>query len=72
MDGFNPLIRKLSHFAPLSKSDQELLSTLTAREERFPADVDIITEGRAPRSVFLIKEGMAIRYRLLPDAGAKS
>ncbi len=65
----NPLTRKLTHFAPLSDSDRELLDTLTAREERFASDVDIISEGMTPRSVFVLKEGMAIRYRLLPDGG---
>ncbi len=63
----NPLTRKLSHFAPLSASDREVLDTLIVQEERFPADVDIVAEGMAPRSVFLILEGMAIRYRSLAD-----
>ncbi len=65
----NPLTRKLSHFAPLSASDREVLDTLTVQEENFPADVDIIAEGMAPRSVFLILEGMAIRYRNLANGG---
>ena len=65
----NPLIRKLSHYAPLSESDRQLLDTLLARTEHFPADVDIISEGMVPRSVFVLKEGMAIRYRNLPDGG---
>ena len=65
----NPLTRKLSHFAPLSSLDEQVLDALTAGEERFPPDVDIIAEGMAPRSVFLLMEGMAIRYRGLPDGG---
>ena len=65
----NPLTRKLSHFLPLSRSDEDLLDSLTIRDESFAAHVDIISEGMTPRSVFLIKEGMAIRYRLLPDGG---
>ena len=65
----NPLARKLSLFSPLSKPDLELLDALTVGEERFGADVDIVSEGMTPRSVFLLKEGMAIRYRLLPDGG---
>ncbi len=67
--GGNPLIRKLSHFAPLSASDCKTLDELASQEERFPADVDIIAEGMAPRSVFVILEGMAVRYRTLPDGG---
>ncbi len=65
----NPLTRKLSHFAPLSASDHDVLDALAAREESFPADVDIVAEGMAPRSVFLILQGMAIRYRSLADGG---
>lgn len=63
----NPLARKLSHFAPLSASDHQILDGLAAPERQFDADVDIIAEGMSPRSVFLLKEGMAVRYRALPD-----
>ena len=48
----NVLTRKLSHFAPQSESDREVLDALIV-----------------PRSVFVLKEGMAIRYRDLPDGG---
>lgn len=65
----NPLTRKLSHFAPLSGSDQQVLDRLAAQEERFPANLDMIVEGMVPRSVFLLKEGMAMRYRNMPDGG---
>lgn len=63
----NPLTRKLSHFAPLSASDHAVLDSFGTQERRFPADVDIVAEGMTPRSVFVVKEGMAIRYRALPD-----
>jgi CRP-like cAMP-binding protein len=63
----NFLTRKLSHFVRLSEADEQILNALTVREEYFPADVDIVGEGMIPRSVFWIKEGMAIRYRALPD-----
>lgn len=65
----NPLVRKLSHFTPLSAADEAILDALTARDERFAPDVDIVAEGMTPRSAFVLKEGMAIRYRLLPDGG---
>lgn len=65
----NPLTRKLSHFAPLSTSDRDVLNALAARQESFPTHVDIVAEGMAPRSVFLILKGMAIRYRSLADGG---
>ena len=65
----NPLIRKLSLFAQLSDSDRQTLNALFVPEEQFPADTDIISEGMLPRSVFAVKEGMAVRYRNLPDGG---
>ena len=68
-DSANPLTRKLSHFVPLPRPDQDVLDRLAGREERFPAHADIVAEGMAPRPVFLLKEGLAMRYRLLPDGG---
>ncbi|QYE35612.1 Crp/Fnr family transcriptional regulator [Polymorphobacter sp. PAMC 29334] len=65
----NPLIRKLSQFAQLTQSDHDVLDALAGPEECFPAHVDIAGEGDVPRSVFMMKEGMAIRYRMLPDGG---
>jgi CRP-like cAMP-binding protein len=65
----NPLTRKLSHYAPLSESDRKILDALISRDEYFPADVDVIAEGMVPRSVYVLKDGMAIRYRNLPDGG---
>ncbi len=67
--GANPLTRKLSHFVPLSMSDRVVLDGLTGAEEQFQANVDIVRAGMAPRSLFLVKAGMAIRYRGLPDGG---
>ena len=63
----NALTRKLSHFAPLSEADRRVLDGLVANDEHFAANADIIREGSVPGSVFLLKEGMAIRYRALPD-----
>lgn len=67
MPGENRLARKLSLFVPLSASDREVLDSLTATTETFRADTDIVAEGMVPRSVFLLQEGMAVRYRNLPD-----
>ena len=65
--GDNRLARKLSLFVPLSDSDRRVLDGLTTGEEHFRADTDISCEGMVPRSVFLVQEGMAARYRNLPD-----
>ncbi len=63
----NPLIRKLSHCAPLSKLDKNVLHELATGDERFRADVDIPFEATPLRRAFLIKEGLAIRYRNMPS-----
>jgi CRP-like cAMP-binding protein len=65
----NPLVRKLSNFAPLTEGDESLLDAVISRDEWFQRDVDIVTEGMTPRSVFVLKEGMAARYRSLPNGG---
>ena len=67
LPGAKSLARKLTRFMPLTDADLRLLDTLPVSEEQFPADVDIIDEGMQPRSVFLLQEGMAIRYRNLAD-----
>ena len=69
LPGASSLARKLSLFVPLSESDRKVLNALSTGEEHFPADVDIITDGMVPRSVFLVQQGMAIRYRDLPNGG---
>src|SRR5438105_4006226 len=64
---WNPLVAKLSQFAPLSDKDVGLLETLCVPEERFGAGANIVVEGESPRSAFVLTRGMACRYRLMPD-----
>ena len=63
----NPLVAKLSQFAPLSHKDIGLLEALCLPEERWRAGVNIVVEGETPRSLFVVTRGMACRYRLMPD-----
>jgi CRP-like cAMP-binding protein len=63
----NPLVAKLSQFAPLSDKDVSLLEALCSPEERFRAGVNIVVEGQTPRSAFVVTRGTACRYRLMPD-----
>ena len=48
----NPLVAKLSQFAPLSHKDIGLLEALCLPEERLRAGVNIVVEGETPRSAF--------------------
>src|SRR5690348_3142108 len=66
-DSANPLTRKLAHFVPLAEEDLRALDRLMQPDEHFETDQDIVAEGQVPRSVFVLKEGMACRYRILPD-----
>jgi CRP-like cAMP-binding protein len=63
----NPLVAKLSQFAPLSHKDMGLLEALCLPEERLRAGANIVVEGETPRSLFVVTRGMACRYRLMPD-----
>src|ERR1700719_2771301 len=63
----NPLVAKLSQFAPLSHKDTDLLEALCLPEERFCAGANIVVEGETPRSAFVLTRGMACRFRLMPD-----
>ena len=63
----NPLLSKLEHFVPLEAPDLDALSGLMRLEEHFHADRNIVSEGQAPRSMFVLLDGLACRYRMLPD-----
>jgi CRP-like cAMP-binding protein len=67
MDGSSPLVAKLSHFMPFSVDDVRVLDGLCAKEECVEADTDIAVQGAVPHSGFVLTNGMAYRYRLLPD-----
>lgn len=63
-----PLARRLANFTRLSPEDQEGLERISrGNVRRVPARRDLIGEGDTPRSVFLILEGWACRYKQLPD-----
>ena len=66
-DNSSPLVRKLQHFVPLSEKDIRVLEELGATPEDFSPHTDIISEGEVPRSVFILLEGFACRYRILEN-----
>jgi CRP-like cAMP-binding protein len=63
----NPLVAKLSGFAPLSPDDISVLEALCLKEERINAGVNLVDEGKAPRGGFVVTQGLACRYRLIAD-----
>lgn len=64
----NRLARKLDHFTPLSPEDKRVLDDLCdGSVRRHEAKRDLIKEGDRPDVVFLLLEGWACRYKILPD-----
>ena len=63
----NAFIRKLSGHIPLPADDVELLEKACIRQRDVPARQDLILEGDEPGPVFVVLEGWACRYKLLPE-----
>jgi CRP-like cAMP-binding protein len=64
----NPLLMKLEQFAPLSLHEQEQVTELTCRRRAtFPPRSDILREGDHAETIHIVIEGLAARYKNLPD-----
>ena len=65
----NAFIRKVRTYATLTSEDEALLLAASADSRRIPARRDLIREGDKPGPVYVMLEGWACRYKLLPDGG---
>jgi CRP-like cAMP-binding protein len=63
----NRYIEKLSCFAELDEADIAELTRATAKVRRVGPRQDLIREGDRPGPVFVILEGWAFRYKILPS-----
>lgn len=63
----SPLVRKLSAFVALSASDLDSLAQFHRRRRTFQAGHQLIHEGERHQSAFILAEGWACSYKLLPD-----
>ncbi len=63
----NRFIEKLSGFSPLTADDVAALAALTARPREVGAKQDLIREGDRPGPVFIVLQGWAFRYKVLPS-----
>ena len=63
----NPFIKKLQRLATLSESDIAVLKEASSRPRTYAAKQDLIREGDRPGPVFIILEGWACRYKILPN-----
>lgn len=63
----NRFIMKLRGFAELSDRDVEALERATSSPRRIGPRKDLIREGDQPGPVFVVLEGWAFRYKVLPS-----
>ena len=63
----SPFIRKLEHFAPLSTEDQRRIEALIGRATFLAPHEHFVRPGDDPRSVHIVLDGWACRYKTLPD-----
>ncbi|UUR08926.1 Crp/Fnr family transcriptional regulator [Sphingomonas glaciei] len=63
----NQFIKKLRGFGRLGEDDVGALVRATARPRRLPQKHDLIREGDRPGPVFVMLEGWAYRYKILPN-----
>ena len=63
----NRFIEKLCNFADLESEDKDALILATANARKVAAKHDLIREGDRPGPVFVMLEGWACRYKILPN-----
>lgn len=63
----NRFIHKLSGFARLQPAEVAILERVTAAPVKYAAKHDLIREGDRPGPVFVVLEGWACRYKILPN-----
>ena len=63
----NRFIEKLSCFGTLTKQDVTALEAATSKPRKVLGKQDLIREGDRPGPVFVMLEGWACRYKILPS-----
>ncbi|WP_174292745.1 Crp/Fnr family transcriptional regulator [Sphingomonas bacterium] len=62
----NAFVQKLSGLSTLERSETSALEAATSHARRYRAKQDLIREGDEPGPVFVILNGWACRYKILP------
>ena len=63
----NRFIDKLHGYSRLTTDEIDVLLEATSRPRKVPTRTDLIREGDRPGPVFVILEGWACRYKILPN-----
>ncbi len=61
------LLRRISFYADLDTTDQQVIVQLDGRVQHFAKNTEIVDAGQEMDSVLIVKEGWAIRYKSLED-----
>jgi CRP-like cAMP-binding protein len=65
----NRFTEKLAGLGQLSEDDLAILGAVTAQSRTVTKRRDLIREGARPGPIFVILEGWACRYKILPNGG---
>jgi CRP-like cAMP-binding protein len=65
----SPLTRKLTAFVALSEADLDILSRFHRSRKIFLPGHEMVTEGQAKQTAFILADGWACSYKILPDGG---
>lgn len=63
----SPLTKKLASFVALTDADLEILARFHGRRRTFMSKHEMIHEGEKNQSAFILAEGWACSYKILPD-----
>jgi CRP-like cAMP-binding protein len=63
----NPLVRKLEAYGPLTDAEREFLKGAPSHIREYSNHDEIVREGDRPKESCVVVEGMAFRFKGLPD-----
>jgi CRP-like cAMP-binding protein len=63
------LVRKLGSFLRLSSLELHLLEEIQSRYRSIPRNTELVHEGQTGHQAYILQEGWASCYKLLPDGG---
>ena len=63
------LVQKLNRFFPLNQDELASIAGLEARRRPIPAHTEVVHERQEGHHAFILQEGWACAYKLLPDGG---
>lgn len=66
-DASKHLARKFAEYVPLTQQERLVVSGLASETRHVRRRQDLVIEGTKPRAVFLVTEGIMMRYRILRD-----